>query len=223
MQNNIGSNVKLLKNKMIKIYLVGVSCIGKSTIGKLLARELDFVFYDFDKEIEKYFGKPIEYIRENFLFSYSYREETRIVLRELLNKKENLVIASCPSGLRDVYLREYKKSRENKENTLISIHISDKPENILRRITFYDKESRLLKKKLSEKEKRLYLKDIKKEITFFKKFNNRADYEFNIEGLELDKILNSLIDFLNSKNEELKRYISLRIPVYPDINSGNIR
>ena len=196
---------------MIKIYLVGVSDVGKSAVGELLAMELDFVFYDFDKEIEKYFGKPIECIQENFLFPYSYREETRIVLRELLNKKGNSVIASCPSGLRDVYLREYKKSRENKENILISIHISDKPENILERITFYDKESRLLNKKLSEKEKRLYLKKIKKEITFFNKFNNRADYEFNIEGLKLDKIPKCLIDFLESKNEEFKRYIRQRI------------
>ena len=189
---------------MVKVYLVGISCVGKSTIGELLAGELDFVFYDFDKETEKYFGKPIECIQENCLFPHSYREETRIVLRELLNKKGNSVIASCPSGLRDVYLREYKKSRENKENILISIHISDKPENILERITFYDKESRLLNKKLSEKEKRLYLKKIKKEITFFNKFNNRADYEFNIEGLKLDKIPKCLIDFLESKNEEFK-------------------
>ena len=126
------------QSKMVKIYLVGVSCVGKSTIGKLLAMELDFVFYDFDKEIEKYFGKPIECIKEIFLFPYSYREETRIVLRELLNKKGNSVIASCPSGLRDVYLREYKKSKGNKENILISIHISDKPENILERITFFE-------------------------------------------------------------------------------------
>ena len=196
---------------MIKIYLVGVSNVGKSTIGKLLAGELEFVFYDLDGEIEKYFGKPIECIQENFLFPYSYREETRIVLRELLNKKGNSVIASCPSGLRDVYLREYKISRKNKENTLISIHISDKPENILERITFYDKESRLLNKKLSEKEKGLYLKEIKKDITFFNKFNNRADYEFNIEGLKLDKIPKCLIDFLDSKNSEFKRYMRQKI------------
>lgn len=196
---------------MIKIYLVGISDVGKSTVGELLAGELDFVFYDLDNEIEKYFGKPIEYLHEKFLSLYGYREETSVVLRKLLNKKENSVIASCPSGLRDVYLREYKKSRENKENTLISIYISDKPENILKRITFYDKESRLLNKKLSEKEKRLYLKEIKKDITFFKKFNNRVDYEFNIQGLKLEKIPECLIEFLDSKNEEFKRYMKQRI------------
>ena len=152
---------------MIKIYLVGVSCVGKTTIGELLARDLDFNFYDFDKEIEKYFNSPIEYIQEKYLITYSYREETRVVLRELLNKNENLVMASCPSGLRDNYLREYKKLKENKAITLISIHIIDKPENILERLTFYDKESKLLNKKLNEKEKRLYLKEIKKDITYF--------------------------------------------------------
>lgn len=54
------------------------------------------------------------------------------------------MIASCPSGLRDNYLRECKKLRKNKGNTMISIHIIDKPENIVERLTFYDKESRLL-------------------------------------------------------------------------------
>jgi len=196
---------------MLKIYLVGISDVGKSTIGKLLAEELDFIFYDLDKEIEKYFCKPIEYIQENLIFPYSYREETKIVLRELLNKKRNVVISSCPSGLRDIYLREYKKSKENKEDTLISIYISDKPENILERITFYDKKSRILNKKLSEKEKLLYLKEKKKEITFFRKFNNRADYEFNIDGIKFEKISKCLIDFLESKNEEFKRNLMQRL------------
>lgn len=197
---------------MMKIYLVGVSCIGKTTIGKLLAREIGFTFYDFDKEIEKYFNSPIEYIQEKFFSIYEYREETKVVLRELIKKKENSVIASCPSGLRDNYLREYKKLRKNKENTMISIHIIDKPENIVERLTFYDKESRLLENKLNEKEKRLYLKEIKKDITFYKKFNNRADYEFNIENIKLEEIPKMLIEFLELRNEEFKRYMEQKMP-----------
>lgn len=197
---------------MIKIYLVGVSCVGKTTIGKLLAREIGFTFYDFDKEIEKYFKSPIEYIQEKFFLIYGYREETKVVLRELIKKKKNSVIASCPSGLRDSYLREYEKSRKSNENTMISIHIIDKPENIVERLTFYDKESRLLEKKLNEKEKRLYLKEIKKDITFYKKFNNRADYEFNIENIKLEEIPKMLIEFLELRNEEFKRYMEQKMP-----------
>jgi len=132
-----------------------------------LAEELGFSFYDFDTEIEKYFGKPIEYIQEKHIFQYDFREETRIVLKKLFGKKENSVIASCPSGLRDVYLAECKKFRKNRESTFISIYISDKPENILERLTFYDKESRLLAVKLSEEEKRHYLKELKKRYHIF--------------------------------------------------------
>jgi len=196
----------ILNCRMIKIYLVGVSDVGKSAIGKLLAGELEFVFYDLDGEIEKYFGKPISYIQEKFLSLSGYREETCVVLKELLNKEENLVIASVPSGLRDFYLRQYKKSKENTENTLISIHITDNPENLLERITFYDKESLPLNKKLTKKEKRLYLSEIKKDITFFNKFNNKADYKFNVDGLKLENIPKSLIEFLESKNQVFKRF-----------------
>ncbi len=141
----------------IIIYLVGVSCVGKSSIGKLLADKIGFSFYDFDDEIEKYFAKPKEYILDDYLFLYSFREDTRIVLHDLLNKKENAVIASVPSGLRDSYLREYKKSRKESGNNFISIHLSDKPENILKRITFYDKESKLMDVKLSDREKKDYI------------------------------------------------------------------
>lgn len=50
--------------------------------------------------------------------------------------------------------------------------------------------------------------EIKKDITFFNKFNNRADYEFSIEGLKLENIPKCLIEFLESKNEEFKRYVT---------------
>ncbi|MCK5768519.1 MAG: AAA family ATPase [Candidatus Atribacteria bacterium] len=189
---------------MIKIYLVGISCVGKTTIGELLAKEIGFSFYDFDKEIEKYFNIPIEYIQEKHFNFCGYRNETSIVLKELLNKEENSVIASCPSGLRDNYLSKYKMFKKNKENTIISVHITDKPENIVERLTFYDKESKLLEIKLNEKEKNLYLKKIRKDITFYKKFNNRADYKFSIENIKLKDIPKTLIEFLRSKNKEFK-------------------
>lgn len=191
------------------IYLVGVSCVGKSTAGKLLADKIGFSFYDFDDEIEKYFGKPKEHILDDYMFSYSFREDTRIVLHDLLKKKENAVIAASPSGLRDVYLQEYKKSRKESGNNFVSIHLSDKPENILKRITFYDKESKLMDVELSDREKKLHFKEIKKDITFFKKFNGRADHEFSVDGLTLDEIPEKLIDLLLKENEEFKNNMKI--------------
>jgi len=61
--------------------------------------------------------------------------------------------------------------------------------------------------KLSDREKVLYFKEIKKEITFLKRFNSRADYEFYVDGLTLDKIPQMLIEFLIDKNDEFKQYI----------------
>lgn len=108
---------------------------------------------------------------------------------------EETVRMAKETGLNKFYKKLFQL-RKNKENTMISTHIIDKPKNIVERLTFYNKESRLLEKKLNEKEKRLYLKEIKKDITFYKKFNNRADYEFNIENIKLEEIPKMLIEFL---------------------------
>jgi shikimate kinase len=48
-----------------------------------------------------------------------------------------------------------------------TIVLSDTPENILRRITVYDVESRPLQKKLTDHEKGLYLREIKRDIAYY--------------------------------------------------------
>ena len=118
------------------IYLVGISCVGKTTIGKLLADRFDYEFYDLDEQIEEYFERPIEFIQNDFLTTNGYREKTSIVLNKILNNDSHMVIASTASGLRDHYLRLYKTIQKKKE--IISIHLTDKAENILNRLTFYD-------------------------------------------------------------------------------------
>ena len=44
----------------MKVFLTGVSCVGKTTIGAKLASLLGYPFFDLDKEIETFFGKPLE-------------------------------------------------------------------------------------------------------------------------------------------------------------------
>ncbi|NWH05833.1 shikimate kinase [Desulfobacter latus] len=43
----------------MKVFLVGVGCVGKSTIGALLAKKLNYSFYDLDDEIESFFNTSI--------------------------------------------------------------------------------------------------------------------------------------------------------------------
>ena len=48
------------------------------------------------------------------------------------------------------------------------------------------------------------MKNTRNIIAFFKRFNKRADYEFNIDGLTLDEIPEKLIYLLLKENEEFK-------------------
>ena len=179
------------------IYLVGISCVGKTTIGKILANHIGFKFYDLDVQIEKYFEKPIEYIQDEFLTTNGFREKTSIVLGKILNITQNIVVASTASGFRDYYLIQYKHTKKTKD--IVSINLTDKPENILTRLTFYDKMSNQIEKFLSDADKNFYLKELKKDITFYKKFNLRADYSIEINGVAPKIVVNKIIDLLTEK------------------------
>jgi shikimate kinase len=87
------------------------------------------------------------------------------------------VIALPPSGLMGSYLRVVKKAGG------LTVVLIDKPENILNRITFYDIDSRPVEKQLTEKEKHLYLWEIKKDITYFRKSYSRGDLQVDISSL----------------------------------------
>lgn len=183
----------------MKIFLVGISCVGKTTIGKELAELLGYKFYNLDNEIETHFKKPISKIQSALLTNYSYRDYVSVVLKKIIdeNKNSSYVVALPPSGLRDCFLRVLKKEEER---VVIAIH--DRPENILKRLTFYDDNSIKYEKKLTEKEKKLYLRELKLDNTFFNRTYKRANYHVDIDGLSVNEsaeIIKELIDSIARK------------------------
>ncbi len=72
----------------------------------------------------------------------------------------------------------------NKKTNGTTAVVTDKPENILKRIIFYDIDSRITEKKLSSREEKLYLREIKKDITYFGKSYHRANLQIDIAGLD---------------------------------------
>lgn len=195
----------------MKIFISGVGCIGKTTIGAKLAEQLGFYFFDLDQEIEIFFGTSIEKLQNKFLTNHSYRNEASKALVHILSRTDiiNSVIALPPSGLMGGYWRIVKKTKG------IIIVLIDRPENILNRITFYDIDSQLLEKKLTEKEKRFYLKEIKKDITYFGKTYVRADLQVDICGCDISgavtkveqgikSYLKEVSDLINTKNVRTK-------------------
>ncbi len=168
------------------LYLVGISCVGKTTIGKLLADKIGFKFYDLDIEIQNYYNKPIERIQDECLTMNGYREKASIVLDILFSKDTDSVISGTPSGLKFSYLQVYKKHKVAKD--LYSIYIKDSFENVLGRLTFYDKDSNPVTEKLDESKKRRYLKEMKADYNYFKDSYDRADFAIDINNICLNDI-----------------------------------
>ncbi len=186
----------------MKIYIVGISCVGKTTIGKLLADYLNFAFYDLDAEVEKYYQKPIEIIQSECLTMNGYREKASVVLDLLLKTPENAVISGVPSGLQNAYLQVYKKYK--KEIDIKSVLIIDSTENILKRLTFYDENSKLMDIELDEDQKQKYRKKNRGDWNYFKKSLSRADLQINIENVGLSQIPGLIVEELNRIDDKLQ-------------------
>ena len=163
------------------IFIVGVSCVGKTAVGKELSELLDYHFFDLDDEIENFFSTPIEKLQEKFLGMDSFRKEASKALVSILRLEgaDEAVIALPPSGLTRHYCKVIKESGG------LTIFLNDKPENILERITFYDKDSKPIQKRLTEKEKKYYLNDIRKDLTYFKRSYEKSDLIVDISGLDI--------------------------------------
>ena len=180
----------------MRVFLTGVVCVGKTTVGAKLGGLLGCQFFDLDREIERFFGTSVERLQKRYLTPYSFRIEASKALKEIVSRGEdgqNCVIALPPSGLMDAYWRVVKSAKA------AIVVIQDKPENILKRITFYDIDSRQIQKHLTEREKRLYLREIKGDMTYYGRTYKRATATVDIAGLGPDDAARKVRDALIPK------------------------
>lgn len=175
------------------IYIVGISCVGKTTVGRLLAKKINYSFFDLDEEIENYYQKSIERIQDECITMNKYREKASVVLDKLFSENLDSVIAGTPSGLKYSYLRVYK---QHKGKEILSICLNDSFDNILDRLTFYDKDSNPITERLDESKKKRYLKEIRVDYNYFKDSYARADFQINIENVKLEKIPDMIIELI---------------------------
>jgi len=167
----------------VRVFLTGVSCVGKTTVGLRLAELMCLSFFDLDTEIEQFFGMSIEQLQQKYWMPHDFRREASKALSSILDQPESqqAVIALPPSGLMGGYLAVIKKTPG------VKVALLDKPERILDRIVFYDVESRPMDKRLTNEERPRYLKEIRKDITYFKKSYTRADLQVSIEDMDVEQ------------------------------------
>ena len=112
------------------IYLFGVSNVGKTTTGRLLAKVLDYIFYDLDEEV-KHFSVTLE----EFVNTGTLRERDRKrgeVLDRIVRDKRDKVVAVTPIAYME-YIRKFLL-RKN----VLAIELCDTPEHIFDRLVFSD-------------------------------------------------------------------------------------
>ena len=166
----------------MRIFLAGVSCVGKTAIGARLAGLLEF----------------------RHLTSHDFRLARSLALRHVLSREGsyNCVIALPPSGLLGAL---WKVVREAGDATTVVLR--DAPENILGRITFYDVESRPMQRDLTDQEKHRYLREIKRDITYFNCSFCRADLSVDICGNSLDNASRRVWGVLNLARRKKTRQV----------------
>jgi shikimate kinase len=151
----------LIEHCCMLIFLAGVSCVGKTTIGAQLAGLLECRFFDLDIETERFFETSIERLRNRHLTSPDFQLAASQALKHVFSREDsyNWVIALPPSGLLGGY---WKVVNERRNATIVVLR--DTPENILKRITFYDIDSRPLHECLTDRERGFYLREIVRDI-----------------------------------------------------------
>jgi shikimate kinase len=179
----------------MRIFLTGVSCVGKTTIGRKIAELLGINFFNLDHEIERFFDTSIERLQNRFLTTHSFRNEAAKALVHLLSSPDSrmCVLELPPSGLIGGYLRAIKKVKGT------TVVLTDQPENILERIAFYDLDSHPIEKKLTSKEKILYLKEIRKDITSYQRANLKVD----ISGFDVNQAACKVIEAVKELNKTM--------------------
>ncbi len=188
----------MIENTNMRIFLAGVSCAGKTTIGEKLADLLNCPFFDLDLEIEKFFGTSIERLRSKFSTAGSFQAEASKALKKIVSKHENFAMALPPSGLTGSYWKIVEKS----SGTIVVLR--DRPENILKRIAFFDIDSKPIEKKLSAKERKLYLREIEKDIACFNPSFERAHVSVDLDGAGVDESARTIMNSIYWKEEKLK-------------------
>jgi shikimate kinase len=177
---------------LMKIIIVGVPCVGKSTVGKILANKINYKFFDFDFEVEKYFDSHITFLKREYPFERTYREKVSVVLGKILKENnDNFIIAMPPSGLMDHYWRLIKK-----DDSLITIALKDRAKNILERITFYDDYSKPMESPVTKENEKYYLKDISLDIEYFGRSYKKAKIQSKIAGKSAFQVADDLRELL---------------------------
>jgi shikimate kinase len=98
-----------------------------------------------------------------------------------------------------------------------TVVLNDQPENILQRIRFFDIDSRPIEKVLTQDEKRRYLREIKKDITYFLQSYERANLQIDISGLGANEAARKVKEALRATTMKMGQSKESEQATTPDV------
>lgn len=175
----------------MKILLFGITNVGKTTIGKLLSEKLNYKFDDLDEEIKRRYEK-IDTFMAKFPWTYERHKERGKILNDIVNKYEDNVVIAVSSIF---YVRYFSRLLE--DENILAIELQDKPENILKRLVYADEDDNVFPLEITtEKERKYYLSEIKKDITFFKRTYAKITNKFDMNGEDPETVTERLAKYI---------------------------
>jgi len=141
----------------------------------------------------------IERLRSQHLTSHGFGLAASQALKRVLLRQDscNCVIALPPSGLLGGY---WNVVRGVRDATIVVL--CDTPENILKRITFYDSDSHPVQKDLTDSERGLHFREIKRDIAYFSRSFRRAHVSVDIASYGPGEAARKVRDALKSVASE---------------------
>lgn len=183
----------------MNILLLGISNVGKTTIGKIVADKLRYDFYDLDEEIRNRYKMTQQEFIDTYWNLYERDKIRGDFIGELLNQKGDKIIAVTPMYYSSFFSKYMKKGMA------IGIELQDTVENIFNRTIFTDENDQIYEDSAEyrEEHRAYYLKEIKQDITFYKrsfaKIENKFQVNNDLPEVAADRLIEqlNLIDMVN--------------------------
>lgn len=145
----------------MKILLFGISNVGKTAIGTILAKELEYSFYDLDEEVKKEFQMTLEEFVHTENLRWRDQKRGRII-KKIISKEENMVFVISPISYTDNF------GKRITEDDILSIELVDTPANIFDRLVFSDIDDTIYKDDDYKNQRRdYYMSDIKADFEWY--------------------------------------------------------
>lgn len=174
----------------MNILLFGISNVGKTTAGRILADKLGYNFYDLDEEVRKSYRMTTQEFIDTYWLRNERDKRRGLLIGEMLDRYGNKVIAVTP-----MYYSSFFSKYMKKRDDVIGIELQDTVENIFNRLIFTDDNDQVYEDSAEyrEEHKAYYLKEIKKDITYYKKSFEKVANKFQINNDPPEVVADRLI------------------------------